>query len=222
MHNYFVSEYLSKNGKKPGNFQNVTLADGSCCKCPEIIIQIETKYISGEVKALIMNNPFADLVIGNVGHIQKCETNDSFQAVETLAIIETREKIEMVQEVNEIQKERMYPSDENMIDSYKEKSQKNEKGSLDENDQSLNIDLSISKDQLLIEQAKDETLVNVKKYSVHQTKKESIGQKKKKNSCFIYDNKILYQVFISKYGEKLRQIVVPLKFRDKLGPSGLN
>ena len=214
----FVSEYLSKKGEKTGNFQNVTLADGSCCKCPEIIIQIETKYISGEVKALIMNNPFADLVIENVGHIQKCETNDSFQAVKTRAMKETREKIEMVQEMNEaeIQKERMYPSDENMIDSYKEKSQKNEKESLDENDQSLNIDLSISKDQLLKEQEKDETLVNVKKYAVHQTETESTGNKKKKNSYFIYDNKILYRVFISKYGEKLRQIVVPLKFRDKL------
>ena len=86
----------------------------------------------------------------------------------------------------------------------------------EENDQSLNIDLSISKDQLLIEQEKDETLVNVKKYAVHQTETESTGHKKKKNSYFIYDNKILYRVFISKYGEKLRQIVVPLKFRDKL------
>ena len=40
--------------------------------------------------------------------------------------------------------------------------------------------------------------------------------RKKKISYFIYENEILYRVFVSKFGDRLKQIVVPLKFRDKL------
>ena len=58
----FISEYLNKKGKNTGNFQNVTLANGSCCKCREVIIPIETINISDQVRALVMDNPFADLV----------------------------------------------------------------------------------------------------------------------------------------------------------------
>ena len=63
----FVSEELSKNGKKTDHFQTVTLTNGSSCECEEVLIHIETNYISGQIEGLIMNNPFADLVIGNVG-----------------------------------------------------------------------------------------------------------------------------------------------------------
>ena len=40
--------------------------------------------------------------------------------------------------------------------------------------------------------------------------------RKRKNSYFIYENKILYRIFISKSGDEQRQIVVPIKFRNKL------
>ena len=80
----------------------------------------------------------------------------------------------------------------------------------------VDIDLSISKDQLLIEQEKDVSLINVKKYVVCQSDIESTFCEKKKRSYFIYENEILYRVFISKFGDRLKQIVVPLKFRYKI------
>ena len=36
-----MSEELSKNGKKTGHFQTVTLANGSSCECEEVLIHIE-------------------------------------------------------------------------------------------------------------------------------------------------------------------------------------
>ena len=88
----FISVYVSKKGQKTGTCQNVTLADGSNLKWFEVLVQIETAYISGKVKAFIMNNPFADLVIGNVGHIRNEKNKDSFQAVETRALKQKKGK----------------------------------------------------------------------------------------------------------------------------------
>ena len=180
-----------------------------------MLVQIETAYISGKVKALIMNNPFADLVIGNVGHIQNENNKDSFQAVETRALKQKREKEEIVQRLTEakIQSERFH---DKKLSSKIENSDKNESSDLGQMNTDVDIDLSISKDQLLIEQEKDVTLINVKKYVVCQSDIESTCCEKKKRSYFIYENEILYRVFISKFGDRLKQIVVPLKFRDKL------
>ena len=42
----------------------------------------DTPYISGIIEALVMSNPFANLVIGNIGHIYSdIETHESFQTV---------------------------------------------------------------------------------------------------------------------------------------------
>ena len=162
-----------------------------------------------------MNNPFADLVIGNVGHIQNENNKDSFQAVETRALKQKREKEEIVQRLTEakIQSERLHDKE---LSSKIENSDKNESSDLGQMNTDVDIDLSISKDQLLIEQEKDVTLINVKKYVVCQSDIESTCCEKKKRSYFIYENEILYRVFISRFGDRLKQIVVPLKFRDKL------
>ena len=53
-------------------------------------IPVDTCYISGNVKALIVDNPFADLVIGNVGHVKVDRNKGIFQAVETRAIKDKR------------------------------------------------------------------------------------------------------------------------------------
>ena len=48
----------------------MVLADGSTKICKEIKIKIETPYISGIVNALVLNNPFADLIIGNIAQFE--------------------------------------------------------------------------------------------------------------------------------------------------------
>ena len=69
-----------------------------------------------------------------------------------------------------------------------EDSYKNERTDLGQMKKGADIDLSISKDQLLIEQKKDESLINVKKYVVCQSDIESTLCEKKKHSYFISEN----------------------------------
>jgi hypothetical protein len=43
----------------------VALANGYSEKCPEVWIEVDTIYVKGKVVALVMNSPFAELIIGN-------------------------------------------------------------------------------------------------------------------------------------------------------------
>ena len=49
--------------------KEVTRAYGSIRNCKEVQVKLDTPYISGKVDALVMSNPYADLVIGNAGHV---------------------------------------------------------------------------------------------------------------------------------------------------------
>ena len=78
----FISEQLVDASMTSLHEKEVTLADGTVRKCKEVQVKIYTPYISGIVDALVMSNPFADLVIGNIGHVYlDFEVQESFQAV---------------------------------------------------------------------------------------------------------------------------------------------
>lgn len=51
--------------KKTGKSKGITLADGTARQCDEVWIDIDIPYIKGTVSALVLDTPFADLVIGN-------------------------------------------------------------------------------------------------------------------------------------------------------------
>jgi hypothetical protein len=40
-------------------------ATGRVKQCPEVYINVSTPFISGDIVALILDTPFADLVVGN-------------------------------------------------------------------------------------------------------------------------------------------------------------
>ena len=207
----FISEALSREGKKTGKFQDVTLANGTTCRCPEVIIPVDTCYISGNVKALIMDNPFADLVIGNVGHVKVDQNKGIFQAVETRAIKDKRLTEEALQ--SKVEKEIL--SERNrIVKETHDVVPKEKKNEVDMQDQS--VDLSISKDKLREEQEKDESLANVREYAMHVREMKMKHEEKKRNSYFTYENSILYRVFVGKSGESTKQIVVPREYRNRL------
>ncbi|XP_065928583.1 uncharacterized protein [Magallana gigas] len=60
-----VSDRFVSDDDKTGVTSDVTLANGSSQRCPEIWIQVDTPYVKGKVVALVMNSPFADLIVGN-------------------------------------------------------------------------------------------------------------------------------------------------------------
>lgn len=60
-----VSDRFVSDDDKTGVTSDVTLANGSSQRCPEVWIQVDTPYVKGKVVALVMNSPFADLIVGN-------------------------------------------------------------------------------------------------------------------------------------------------------------
>jgi hypothetical protein len=89
-----VAEKLIKRTDLTGGVSDVTLANGYSEKCPEVWIEVDTIYVKGKVVALVMNSPFAELIIGNStrvdipaekdGNDEKLKSEeDTCQAVET-------------------------------------------------------------------------------------------------------------------------------------------
>ncbi|CAC5399248.1 unnamed protein product [Mytilus coruscus] len=48
-----------------GQTRDICLADGTVKQCSEVCINVSTPYISGDIIALILDTPFADLIVGN-------------------------------------------------------------------------------------------------------------------------------------------------------------
>ena len=87
-----VADKFIKRHDLTGGVREVTLANGCLEKCPEVWIEVDTPYVKGKVVALVMNTPFADLIVGNYTRVDipvKKETrsvdkeDEKFQALET-------------------------------------------------------------------------------------------------------------------------------------------
>ena len=57
------------------DIKDVVLADGSIKRCHTVEIHITTPYISGIVSAVVMDNPFVDMIIGDKGMVLMEDTN---------------------------------------------------------------------------------------------------------------------------------------------------
>ena len=77
----FVSERIISKEQIGINKKEVTLANGDTQFCPELKVCIESPYISGIVDALVLNNPFADVVTGNIGSVYPGEKCESIQVI---------------------------------------------------------------------------------------------------------------------------------------------
>jgi hypothetical protein len=60
-----VSGRLIEHKNMTGVTSEVTLANGSSQTFSEVWIDVDTPYVKGRVVALVMNSPFADLIVGN-------------------------------------------------------------------------------------------------------------------------------------------------------------
>ena len=61
---FFSSDLVSDN-QKTGRAKPITLADGKRTTYDEAVVDVKTPYISGEVHALCIDSPSADISIGN-------------------------------------------------------------------------------------------------------------------------------------------------------------
>ncbi|CAC5401481.1 unnamed protein product [Mytilus coruscus] len=61
----FVYQKFVDSDKFTGKSRDICLADGSTRECKEVWIDINTPFVSGTVLALVLDTPFAELIIGN-------------------------------------------------------------------------------------------------------------------------------------------------------------
>lgn len=179
--------------------REISLANGDVWNCPEVTIDLETPFLTGRVVALVMDNPFSDVIVGNVGHIAEEETGnkdiDVVQAVETRAKKVSREGDEIVQ--REVEKDIL----EN-------------KGKVGQDEQSVRHEsremhrVFGGADDLKREQQVDTSLTKVRSLVQAQIEEDK--------PHFKLDNDILVRYFKMKNGEVVKQIVVPLKYRDAI------
>jgi hypothetical protein len=62
----FVHEKYVEPAKFTGEVRMISLADGTVRECQEAWIYIVAPYITGTVLALVLESPFADLIVGNL------------------------------------------------------------------------------------------------------------------------------------------------------------
>ena len=78
----FVSDTIIDKSQLKGNKKEVILGNSEVQLCPQVRIKIESPYLKGTVYALVLNNPFADIVVGNLGNLYPdFELSESVQIV---------------------------------------------------------------------------------------------------------------------------------------------
>ena len=117
-----IRRSLIEDSQMSGEFQPCVLLDGTMRRFPIAYVNVHTPYFSGNVKALCMNNPVYDLIIGNVTGVQMPDGVNEGTASE-VGTAETRRGVDMetqteTSQVNgEKDTEVITESDEPMTDS---------------------------------------------------------------------------------------------------------
>ena len=170
------------------------MANGDIQLCPEVKIHIEIPYISATVDALVLNNPFADVVIGNIGNLYPNQTSESVQVI-TRSMAKQNE----FDEHEQVRMDLKWKSDD--FEGVPEKQGNQVQSELLSEIKSI--------EDLITYQNSDKTLKNVRKFA-------SQGSTTSRNARFFFRNGILYRAYHSVSGEIINQIVVPQPFRLKI------
>ncbi|XP_052713999.1 uncharacterized protein LOC128187632 [Crassostrea angulata] len=80
----FVHSRLVEKEQMTGRGRKIILADGSEKQCQEACVEIDTPFIKGKLFALILDSPFADVILGNV--IDKIEKMEVEKPADCLAV----------------------------------------------------------------------------------------------------------------------------------------
>ena len=61
----FVHSKFTNSDHLTGHARDICLADGTVKQCPEVYINVSPPFISGDIVELMLDTPFADLVVDN-------------------------------------------------------------------------------------------------------------------------------------------------------------
>ena len=182
-----VKKSLVDEGAYTGYSQKCVLMDGTVRKFPVAMIKVRTPILSGEIRALCVDSPVYDLIIGNVDRV-----NDSAGVKSDEAF--TPEKSATVQTRAQAKKEAEKPKPMKVpgLEDFQD----------------------FSREELIKGQEGDETLNSARE----QEKTGEIRTCGKMNQYrFFKKNGILFREFLSpKYGQGIKQIVLPSALRDRV------
>ena len=75
----FFSRNLILPNQFSTSFEDVHLANGCTVKCPTAIIDIDSPWLTGTVKAIVMDKPIAPLIIGNIPDVVPYNDDEIFR-----------------------------------------------------------------------------------------------------------------------------------------------
>ena len=148
----------------------------------------------GIVDALVLNNPFADVVIGNIGNVYPGEKCESIQVI-TRSMAQKNEYDEQEQ----VRMDLKWKADDFNDEPEKEHNQV----------QSEYLSEISFKDDLVTYQEADKSLSKVRQLA-------SQDGKTSRNARFFFRSNVLYRAYHTVSGEVIDEIVVPQRFRMKI------
>ncbi|XP_062589077.1 uncharacterized protein LOC134250727 [Saccostrea cucullata] len=187
----FVRSKFISDSDKTGRSRVITLADGSQRNCDEAMVDLKTPYVSGKVHALVLDSPFADVIIGNNVSILKPmedekEVKRDGDDENTCAAVQTRLQSKLEQGNSNSQRKATEEDSE---------------------DESLK-QLWCSRDKLVELQESDDSLKSALSMAQDDTQEGK--------SYFQKQDGLLYRIFQKDSGEKFSQIVIPKTMRSKV------
>ncbi|XP_022095014.1 uncharacterized protein LOC110981615 [Acanthaster planci] len=199
-----VRRDIVEEDKLTGRIQPCILLDGTVRRVPVASIDVDTPFFVGKVEALCMDNPLYDLIIGNVSGAREPHRPD-----------ESRHPLatQSVTEVPVLPRTEEKPGGAVETRGMKAKKEKSFKPLLvAESDEK-----SVSRDEILLAQQEDPTLIKLWKHVDDDDPARVTG--KANVSKYVKHKGLLYREFQSPKVEKgrvIRQLVVPQKYRDKV------
>ncbi|CAC5398409.1 unnamed protein product [Mytilus coruscus] len=192
----FVHGSLVEGMERTGKMKDIWLADGSVRNCEEVWINVTTPYISGSVLALVLDIPFADLVIGNYVNTsvpkdvctEKVENGGNYIDQDTYQAVQTRVKKKQEDEKEEKIQVSIDKLNKHVTDNILPQ-----------------VGKMYSRDELKLAKADDQSLNKVRSLV-----QENPG---KQLSYFIMKSGILYREYVAPGEEEIYQVVLPQKYR---------
>ena len=205
----FVHSKFTNTDHLTGHTRDICLVDGTVKQCPEVYINVSTPFISGDIVALILDTPFADLVVGNYVNTSVPHSIEEVPVTGGRDIFVSEEPVPFNAVETRSRKKKQDEADKK-IDETTERFSNDTSitHSIDFSDISQEFKICDRK-QLIDLQKTDTTLDKVRSYV-------SEEHNENQSSYFVYLSDLLYRVYSKPSGESIHQIVLPRQLRDMI------
>ena len=218
-----VRKSLVEEGEFTGDTQMCVLIDGTVRRFPTAMIQVKSPFYTGEAKAMCMDAPVYDLIIGNIEGAQSAETETKPMGVEECTGNEAKDNTPINAEektaedgVKEETVEEEILEEANAVQTRAQAKQESEtRVTPMKAPKELDID-ALCPDSLMNAQQKDDTLQTARELAesgeIRTSGKESSYRYFRKNG-------ILFREYSSPNhgkGQKVKQLVVPAAYRSAI------